>query len=207
MATGKISTKQREILEYIKSEILSRGYPPAVREICEAVNLKSTSSVHSHLETLEKNGFIRRDPTKPRAIEICDDNFQMVRTETASLPVIGTVAAGTPILAEENIDSYFPVPADIIPNGEPSFVLKVKGDSMINAGIFNGDQIFVQQCNTARNGDLIVALVEDSATVKTFYKEKDYIRLQPENDNMDPIIVDDCQILGKVFGVFRYFKQ
>ena len=207
MATGKISAKQREILEYIKSEILSRGYPPAVREICEAVNLKSTSSVHSHLETLEKNGFIRRDPTKPRAIEICDDNFQMVRTETASLPVIGTVAASTPILAEENIDSYFPVPAEIIPNGEPSFVLKVKGDSMINVGIFNGDQIFVQQCNTARNGDLIVALVDDSATVKTFYKEKDHIRLQPENDDMDPIIVDDCQILGKVFGVFRYFKQ
>ncbi|MBR4980948.1 MAG: transcriptional repressor LexA [Lachnospiraceae bacterium] len=207
MATGKISSKQREILEYIKSEILSRGYPPAVREICEAVNLKSTSSVHSHLETLEKNGFIKRDPTKPRAIEICDDNFQMVRTETASLPVIGTVAAGTPILAEENIDSYFPVPAEIIPNGEPSFVLKVKGDSMINVGIFNGDQIFVQQCNTARNGDLIVALVDDSATVKTFYKEKDHIRLQPENDDMDPIIVDDCQILGKVFGVFRYFKQ
>lgn len=207
MATGKISSKQREILEYIKSEILSRGYPPAVREICEAVNLKSTSSVHSHLETLEKNGFIKRDPTKPRAIEICDDNFQMVRTETASLPVIGTVAAGTPILAEENIDSYFPVPAEIIPNGEPSFVLKVKGNSMINVGIFNGDQIFVQQCNTARNGDLIVALVDDSATVKTFYKEKDHIRLQPENDDMDPIIVDDCQILGKVFGVFRYFKQ
>ena len=207
MATGKISTKQREILEYIKSEILSRGYPPAVREICEAVNLKSTSSVHSHLETLEKNGFIRRDPTKPRAIEICDDNFQMVRTEMASLPVIGTVAAGTPILAEENIDSYFPVPADIVPNGEPSFVLKVKGDSMINVGIFNGDQIFVQQCNTARNGDTVVALIDDSATVKTFYKEKDYIRLQPENDDMDPIIVDDCQILGKVFGVFRYYKH
>ena len=207
MANGKISAKQREILEYIKSEILSRGYPPAVREICEAVNLKSTSSVHSHLETLEKNGFIRRDPTKPRAIEICDDNFQMVRTEMASLPVIGTVAAGTPILAEENIDSYFPVPADIVPNGEPSFVLKVKGDSMINVGIFNGDQIFVQQCNTARNGDTVVALIDDSATVKTFYKEKDHIRLQPENDDMDPIIVDDCQILGKVFGVFRYYKH
>lgn len=207
MATGKISNKQREILEYIKSEILSRGYPPAVREICEAVNLKSTSSVHSHLETLEKNGFIRRDPTKPRAIEICDDNFQMVRTEMASLPVIGTVAAGTPILAEENIDSYFPVPADIVPNGEPSFVLKVKGDSMINVGIFNGDQIFVQQCSTARNGDTVVALIDDSATVKTFYKEKDHIRLQPENDDMDPIIVDDCQILGKVFGVFRYYKH
>ena len=207
MATGKISAKQREILEYIKSEILSRGYPPAVREICEAVNLKSTSSVHSHLETLEKNGFIRRDPTKPRAIEICDDNFQMVRTEMASLPVIGTVAAGTPILAEENIDSYFPVPAEIVPNGAPSFVLKVKGDSMINAGIFNGDQIFVQQCNTAKNGDTIVALIDDSATVKTFYKEKDHIRLQPENDDMDPIIVDNCQILGKVFGVFRYYKH
>lgn len=207
MATGKISTKQREILEYIKSEILSKGYPPAVREICEAVNLKSTSSVHSHLETLEKNGFIRRDPTKPRAIEICDENFQMVRTEMASLPVIGTVAAGTPILAEENIDSYFPVPADIVPSGEPSFVLKVKGDSMINAGIFNGDQIFVQQCCTARNGDTVVALIDDSATVKTFYKENDHIRLQPENDTMDPIIVDDCQILGKVFGVFRYYKQ
>ena len=207
MATGKISSKQREILEYIKSEILSRGYPPAVREICEAVNLKSTSSVHSHLETLEKNGFIRRDPTKPRAIEICDDNFQMVRTEMASLPVIGTVAAGTPILAEENIDSYFPVPADIVPNGEPSFVLKVKGDSMINVGIFNGDQIFVQQCNTAKNGDTIVALIDDSATVKTFYKEKDHIRLQPENDDMEPIIVDDCQILGKVFGVIRYYKH
>ena len=205
MATGKISTKQREILEYIKSEILSRGYPPAVREICEAVNLKSTSSVHSHLETLEKNGFIRRDPTKPRAIEICDENFQMVRTEMASLPVIGTVAAGTPILAEENIDSYFPVPADIVPNGEPSFVLKVKGDSMINVGIFNGDQIFVQQCNTARNGDTVVALIDDSATVKTFYKEDGRIRLQPENDTMEPIYVDNCEVLGKVFGVFRFF--
>ena len=206
MATGKISSKQSEILEYIKKEILDRGYPPAVREICEAVNLKSTSSVHSHLETLEKNGYIRRDPTKPRAIEICDENFQMVRTETASLPVIGTVAAGTPILAEEHIESYFPVPADMVPNGEPSFILKVKGDSMINVGIYNGDQVFVQQCHTANNGEIIVALIDDSATVKTFYKEKDHIRLQPENDNMDPIIVQDCQILGKVFGVFRYYK-
>ena len=204
MATGKISTKQREILEYIKSEILSRGYPPAVREICEAVDLKSTSSVHAHLSTLEKNGYIRRDPTKPRAIEICDDNFQMVRTEMVSLPVIGTVAAGQPILAEENIESYFPVPAEILPQGE-SFILKVKGDSMINVGIFSGDQIFVQSCNTARNGDTVVALVDDSATVKTFYKENGYIRLQPENDSMEPIIVEDCQILGKVYGVFRLF--
>ncbi len=205
MGYGKITSKQKEILEYIKEEILKRGYPPAVREICEAVNLRSTSSVHSHLETLEKNGYIRRDPTKPRAIEICDDNFQMVRTEMTSVPIIGTVAAGSPILAEENISGYFPVPAEMIPSGDPSFVLKVKGDSMINAGIFSGDQIFVQACNTARNGDTVVALIDDSATVKTFYKEKDHIRLQPENDDMDPIIVDDCQILGKVFGVFRLY--
>ena len=205
MGFGKISSKQQEILDYIKEEILKRGYPPAVREICEAVNLKSTSSVHSHLETLEKNGYIRRDPTKPRAIEICDDSFQMVRTEMVSIPVVGRVAAGEPILAEENIESYFPIPADVVPRGE-SFILKVKGDSMINVGIFSGDQIFVNACNTANNGDTVVALVDDSATVKTFYKEKDHIRLQPENDDMDPIIVDDCQILGKVFGVFRIFK-
>lgn len=205
MGYGKISSKQQEILDYIKEEILKRGYPPAVREICEAVNLKSTSSVHSHLETLEKNGYIRRDPTKPRAIEICDDNFQMVRTEMVSLPVVGRVAAGTPILAEENIENYFPVPAEIVPHGE-AFVLNVKGDSMINAGIFSGDQIFVNSCNTARNGDMVVALIDDSATVKTFYKEDGHIRLQPENDEMEPIIVDDCQILGKVFGVFRLFR-
>ena len=205
MGYGKISAKQQEILDYIKEEILKRGYPPAVREICEAVNLRSTSSVHSHLETLEKNGYIRRDPPKPRAIEICDDNFQMVRTEMVSLPVVGQVAAGTPILAEENIDSYFPIPAELVPQGE-SFVLKVKGDSMINVGIFSGDQIFVNACNTAHNGDTVVALIDDSATVKTFYKEDGHIRLQPENDTMDPIIVDDCQILGKVFGVFRVMK-
>lgn len=201
---GKITQKQLEILEFIKQEILDKGYPPAVREICEAVDLKSTSSVHAHLSTLEKNGYIRRDPTKPRAIEICDDNFQMVRTEMVSLPVIGTVAAGQPIFAEENIESYFPVPAEILPQGE-SFILKVKGDSMMNVGIFSGDQIFVQACNTARNGDTVVALIDDSATVKTFYKENGHIRLQPENDSMEPIIVDDCQILGKVYGVFRLF--
>lgn len=204
MGYGKITKKQQEILDYIKEEILKKGYPPAVREICEAVQLKSTSSVHSHLETLEKNGYIRRDPTKPRAIEICDDNFQMVRTEIVSLPVIGQVAAGTPILAEENIESYFPVPADMVPSGE-SFVLKVKGDSMVNAGIYSGDQIFVHSCNTAHNGDTVVALIDDSATVKTFYKENGHIRLQPENDYMEPIIVNDCQILGKVFGIFRLY--
>ncbi len=204
MGYGKITAKQQEILNYIKEEILNKGYPPAVREICEAVNLKSTSSVHSHLETLEKNGYIRRDPTKPRAIEICDDSFQIVRTEMVSLPVVGTVAAGQPILAQENIESYFPIPAEYVPNGE-SFILKVKGDSMINAGIYNGDQVFVNRCNSARNGDTIVALVDDSATVKTFYKENGHIRLQPENDTMEPIIVEDCQILGKVYGVFRIF--
>lgn len=199
----KLTSKQEQILEFLKECILKKGYPPAVREICEAVNLKSTSSVHSHLETLEKKGYIRRDPTKPRAIEICDESFQMVRTEMVSVPVLGNVAAGTPIFAEQNIESYFPVPAEYIPKGE-SFALRVRGDSMINAGIFNGDQIFVNVCNTASNGDIVVALIEDSATVKTFYKENGYIRLQPENDSMEPIIVEDCTILGKVFGVFRY---
>lgn len=205
MANGKLSAKQSEILAYIKEQILERGYPPAVREICDAVHLKSTSSVHSHLETLEKNGYIRRDPTKPRAIEICDDSFQLVRHEMASIPIIGTVAAGQPLLAQENIEGYFPIPVELLPNAE-TFILKVKGDSMVNAGIFNGDQIFVERCSTAKNGDTVVALVEDSATVKTFYKENGHIRLQPENDQMEPIIVDDCTILGKVFGVFRLYR-
>lgn len=201
---GTITPKQQEILEYIKSEILQRGFPPAVREICQAVHLKSTSSVHSHLESLEKNGYIRRDPTKPRAIEILDDSFQMVRREMVSVPIVGTVAAGVPILAEQNIDSYFPIPAEYMPN-EQSFILRVKGESMINAGILDGDCVLVRQQQTAENGDIIVALIEDSATVKTFYKENGHIRLQPENDTMDPIIVTDLAILGKVFGVFRFF--
>lgn len=204
MGYGKISDKQKQILEYIKQEILNKGYPPTVRDICDAVGLKSTSSVHSHLESLEKNGYIRRDPTKPRAIEIIDDNFNMVRREVVNVPLVGQVAAGQPILADENISSYFPIPAEYMPKGQ-SFMLKVKGESMINAGIFDGDHIIVEQQNTARNGDIIVALMEDSATVKTFYKEDGHIRLQPENDTMDPIIVPDCQILGKVFGVFRFF--
>lgn len=204
MATGKISEKQREILEYIKQEILQRGYPPAVREICEAVNLKSTSSVHSHLETLEKNGFIRRDPTKPRAIEILDDDFNLTRREVVNVPVVGQVAAGEPILAEQNIQDYFPIPVEYMPNAE-TFMLKVKGESMIGAGIFSGDTVLVQRQSDARNGDMVVALVDDSATVKTFYKEDGHYRLQPENDTMDPIIVDHCEVLGKVFGVFRFF--
>ena len=202
MAYGKITAKQQEILDFIKKKTLERGYPPAVREICEAVKLRSTSSVHAHLETLEKNGYIRRDPSKPRAIEIMDDSFQMVRQEMTSIPIVGQVAAGLPILAEQNINGYFPLPMDIVPNNEV-FVLKVKGESMINIGIMDGDQIFVECTNTARNGEVVVALIDDSATVKTFYKEDGHIRLQPENDSMDPIIVDNCEIVGRVFGVFR----
>ena len=205
MAYGKISSKQREILEYIKQEILNKGYPPAVREICEAVHLKSTSSVHSHLETLEKNGYIRRDPTKPRAIEIIDDNFNLTRREVVNVPIIGQVAAGQPLLAVENIENYFPIPTEFMPNAE-TFMLKVKGDSMINAGIFNGDKILVQKQSDAQNGDIVVALEDDSATVKTFYKEDGHFRLQPENDTMDPIIVNECSILGKVFGIMRFLN-
>ncbi|MCU6761245.1 LexA repressor [uncultured Roseburia sp.] len=205
MAQGKITPKQKEILEYIKNEILSRGYPPAVREICEAVKLKSTSSVHAHLETLEKNGYIRRDPTKPRAIEIVDDTFNLVRREMVNVPVIGKVAAGSPILAAENIESYFPVPSEFMPNAE-TFILKVQGESMVNAGILDGDGILIKKQSTARNGDMVVALIDDSATVKTFYKEDGHYRLQPENDFMDPIIVPEVTILGKVFGVFRFFQ-
>ena len=200
---GKISTKQREILEYIKAQILERGFPPAVRDICEAVNLKSTSSVHSHLETLEKNGYIRRDPTKPRAIEILDESFNFTRREMVNVPLVGRVAAGEPLLAEQNVENYFPIPMEFMPNAQ-TFMLTVRGESMVNAGIFDGDMVLVEQRNYARNGEMIVALVDDGATVKTFYKEEGVIRLQPENDFMDPIIVPDCQILGKVIGVFRF---
>lgn len=205
MASGKISKKQLEILEYIKSEILRIGYPPAVREICEAVNLKSTSSVHSHLETLEKNGYIRRDPTKPRAIEIIDDTFNLTRREMVNVPIVGQVAAGEPILAEQNITNYFPIPIEFMPNNE-TFLLTVKGESMINAGILDGDMVLVESTSVASNGEMVVALVDDSATVKTFYKEEGIYRLQPENDTMEPIIVSEVEILGKVIGVFRFFQ-
>lgn len=206
MSYGKISKKQKEILDFIKSEILSKGYPPAVREICEAVHLKSTSSVHSHLETLEKNGYIRRDPTKPRAIEIIDDQFNLSRRETVNVPVVGTVAAGQPILAQENIENYFPIPAEYMPANQ-SFILKVKGDSMIRAGINSGDMVLVEQRSDVKNGDIVVAMLGDSATVKTFYREQSHIRLQPENETMDPIIIDkNLEILGKVFGVFRLMR-
>lgn len=202
MAYGRITKKQTEILEYIKSQILNKGYPPSVRDICTAVNLKSTSSVHAHLETLEKNGYIRRDPTKPRAIEIIDDNFNLTRREVVNVPLIGQVAAGQPLLAVENITSYFPIPAEFIPK-EEVFMLNVKGESMVNAGIYDGDQIIVKQQSTASNGEIVVALVDDSATVKRFYKENGHIRLQPENDFMEPIIVDSCEIIGKIIGLIR----
>lgn len=205
MAYGKITPKQKEILEYIKSQIINRGYPPAVREICEAVKLKSTSSVHSHLETLEKNGYIRRDPTKPRAIEIVDDGFNLARREIINIPIVGTVTAGQPILAVENIEGYFPLLAEDLPNNE-MFMLNVRGESMINRGIYDGDKVLVEKRPTAANGDMVVALIEDSATVKTFYKEKGHYRLQPENDTMEPIIVDEVQILGKVIGLFRQYN-
>lgn len=204
MSYGKITQKQSDILEFIKSELLSKGYPPTVRDICNAVNLKSTSSVHAHLETLEKNGYIRRDPTKPRAIEIIDENFSLTGREIVNVPIVGRVAAGEPLLATQNIENYFPIPMEFMPNNEV-FMLEVKGESMINVGILEGDWIVVEKRNTARNGEIIVALVDDSATVKTFYKEDGHIRLQPENDSMDPIIVSDCKILGKVISLYRRF--
>lgn len=206
MAKGKISAKQEEILDFMKEQILKKGYPPTVREICKAVNLKSTSSVFAHLGKLEKNGYIRRDPAKPRAIEIVDDEFNLERRETVNIPMVGQVAAGLPILAEENIEGYFPLPLEYVPNRQ-CFMLRVKGESMINAGIYDGDTIMVEEQDRAENGEIIVALIDDSATVKTFYKEKDFIRLQPENDNMSPIYVKDCRILGKVFGVMRFLNR
>jgi repressor LexA len=200
-----LTSKQLEIMNFIKQEILSKGYPPTVRDICEAVGLKSTSTVHAHLERLEMKGLIRRDPTKPRAIELVDDEFTVIRKEMVNVPVVGQVAAGQPLLAVENISNYFPIPVEYMPN-QQTFMLRVKGESMVNAGIFSGDLILVEQTQDVRNGDIVVALVDDSATVKTFFKEKDHIRLQPENDHMDPIIVNDCSILGKVIGVFRFFR-
>ena len=205
MRDGKISAKQQEILEYIKETILKKGYPPSVREICEAVQLKSTSSVHSHLETLEENGYIRRDPTKPRTIEILDDSFNLTRREMVNVPMRGSVAAGQPSLAQENIENYFPIPAELLPN-QQTFMLRVKGDSMINAGIFNGAQIIVAQQETAENGDIVVALLDDSATVKRFFREEGHIRLQPENDAMEPILAESVQVLGKVIGLMRIMQ-
>ena len=201
---GKITKKQEEILEFIKQQILKKGYPPSVRDICDAVHLRSTSSVHAHLETLERNGYIRRDAAKSRTIEIVDDEFQLARREVVNVPMLGTVTAGMPILAVEQIENYFPIPTEFLPNAE-TFMLKVKGESMVNVGIYNGDQVIVAKRKTARNGDIVVALIDDSATVKTFYKENGYYRLQPENDHMDPILTDHVEILGVVIGLFRLF--
>lgn len=206
MPNGKITEKQQEILDFIKNEILNRGFPPSVRDICEAVHLKSTSSVHAHLETLERNGYIHRDPTKPRAIEIIDDAFNLVRREVVNVPIVGRVAAGEPILAVQNIENYFPIPAEYMPNAE-TYMLTVHGDSMVNVGILDGDQVLVEKRSYASNGDMVVAMIEDSVTVKTYYQENGYYRLQPENDYMDPIIVHgELTILGKVIGVFRFIR-
>ena len=208
MPNEKLTPKQEEILNFIKQEILAKGYPPSVREICEAVTLKSTSSVHAHLESLERKGYIRKDPTKPRTIEVVDDSFNVLRSEIISIPMIGRVAAGAPLLAEENIEGYFPIPAEFMPNNE-AFILTVHGNSMVNIGILDGDMIIVERKSTASNGEIVVALVADeassepAATVKRFYKEDGYIRLQPENDTMEPLIVNDCEIIGKVIGVYR----
>ena len=207
MGKEKLTDKQTQILEYIRHEILAKGYPPSIREICQAVDLKSTSSVHAQLSSLEAKGYIRRDLTKSRSIEIIDDDFSLTKRELVNIPIVGTVSCGQPILAEQNIEDYFPVPPEYIHNtNNQTFMLRVKGDSMINVGIYEKDLVIVEQCSSARNGEIVVALIEDSATVKTFYKENGYIRLQPENDYMDPIIVDEVSILGKVFGVFRIFK-
>ncbi|MCT4618764.1 MAG: transcriptional repressor LexA [Marinisporobacter sp.] len=194
-----LSKQQEKILNYIKNEVEVKGYPPSVREICAAVGLKSTSTVHGHLAKLEKNGYIRRDPTKPRAIEILET---VPKKEVFQVPIVGKVTAGQPILAVENIEDTFPVPQDFIDN-DKHFMLTIKGTSMINAGIFDGDYVLVKQQQVASNGDIVVAMIDDEATVKKFYKEKDYIRLQPENPSMDPIIVKDVRILGLVKGVFR----
>ena len=208
MPNEKLTPKQEEILNFIKQEILAKGYPPSVREICEAVTLKSTSSVHAHLESLERKGYIHKDPTKPRTIEVVDDSFNVLRSEIISIPMIGRVAAGVPLLAEENIEGYFPIPAEFMPNNE-AFILTVHGNSMVNIGILDGDMIIVERKSTASNGEIVVALVADeassepAATVKRFYKEDGYIRLQPENDTMEPLIVNDCEIIGKVIGVYR----
>lgn len=201
-----LNQTQLEILHFMKGQIQKKGYPPSVREICKGVNLKSTSTVHRHLEKLEAKGYIRKDPTKPRAIEILDrDEDSLFATKkTVDIPIIGKVTAGQPILAVEHIEDTFPVPIEMAERG-PLFMLEVQGDSMIEAGILSGDYVLVKQQNHAINGDIVVALLEDEATVKRFFKEKDYIRLQPENDAMSPILAKEVTVLGKVIGLYRKF--
>ncbi|MGN9134904.1 transcriptional repressor LexA [Clostridium sp. HCP1S3_B4] len=195
--------KQSEIYNFLKVYTETKGYPPSVREICEAVSLSSTSTVHGHLKRLEKKGLIKRDPTKPRALEIVE--LHENKKEMVNIPIIGKVTAGMPILATENIEDTFPLPLDYISHNKELFMLRVSGESMINKGINNGDLAIIEKCSTAKNGDIIVALIENEATIKTFYKEKNHIRLQPENDTMDPIIVPNCSILGKIVGLYRKY--
>lgn len=207
--SATISKKQKQILDFLKEEVSKKGYPPSVREICLAVGLKSTSTVHMHLTKLEELGYIRRDPTKPRAIEIFDnedhtptDNVVNFARDTKFVPIIGEITAGQPILAVESFEDTFPIPSDFVDEGN-YFMLKIKGDSMIEAGIHDRDLVLVKQQNTANNGEIVVAMIDDSATVKTFYKEQSRVRLQPENSTMSPIYSDNVQILGRVKGVFR----
>jgi repressor LexA len=197
------SGKQSEILNFIKKQLKEKGYPPSVREICVGVGLKSTSTVHGHLERMEKKGLIKRDKTKTRAIEIIEDSFN--KKELINIPLIGTVTAGVPILAFENIEDTFSIPADFVKSTKELFMLRIKGESMIEAGILNGDLAIIEKDNSAENGEIVVALIDNDATLKRFYKEKDYIRLQPENSSMAPIIVSDCTILGKLVGLYREY--
>ncbi len=200
---GHTSNKQSEIYQFIKDQIKEKGYPPSVREICAAVGLSSTSTVHGHLQRLEKKGFIKRDPTKPRTIEVIENSLN--RKEMINIPIIGTITAGTPILAVENIEDTFPLPMDYVKSNKELFMLKVSGESMIDAGILNGDFCIIEKTNSAENGDIIAALIDNEATLKRFFKEKDHIRLQPENKTMKPIIVPDCQVLGKLVGLYRNY--
>jgi repressor LexA len=202
---NKLSRRQQDILEFIKEEVNRKGYPPSVREIGEAVGLASSSTVHGHLARLEKKGLIRRDPTKPRAIEILDGEMDnnIPKTNSVYVPIVGKVTAGQPITAVENVEEYFPLP-DTLAGDANTFALRIEGDSMIEAGIFNKDLVIVKQQSTATNGDIVVAMTEENeATVKRFFKEKNYIRLQPENSSLEPIILKNCIILGKVIGVYR----
>ncbi|QBD84860.1 transcriptional repressor LexA [Clostridium tetani] len=195
--------KQEAIYEFIKEQLREKGYPPSVREICNAVELRSTSTVHGHLKRLEEKGVIRRDPTKPRAIEVLEHSI--MKKEMVDIPVVGTVTAGKPILAVENIEDTFALPINYVRNKKQLFALKIKGDSMIDTGILDGDLAIVEKNNSVLNGEIVVALLGDRATVKRFFKEKDRIRLQPENETMEPIIVKQCEIIGKVVGVYRKY--
>ncbi len=204
---NKISERQESILKCIKSKIEEAGYPPSVREIAKAVNLSSSATVHSHLKKLEKLGYLKRNPSKPRAISLLTSSSKETAADSnmVFVPVVGNIAAGKPILAEENIEDYFPLTSDFVRGQKEVFILHVKGDSMVNAGILDRDYIVVRKQNTAINGEIIVALLEDEATVKRFFKSDNKIKLMPENDYMEPIIVDDARILGKVIGVIRKY--